>query len=256
MKENIATIPLMDAFGANDECPFCYLEREAEQHAISFILGSAYMEDDIREKTDATGFCRHHFKMMYDYGNRLGNALILSTHIRKLNQELTAEMKNFTPGKSSLLKRIKRTNVPDSSNTQTALGAWIHEKETSCYVCDHFKQIYGRYLDTFFDLYKKNDEFRSLFENSKGFCLPHFADLIETAEVKLNDAQKQDFYPKAFTLMQENMERLQKEVSWFVEKNDYRNKDKDWGSSADSIQRGMQKCAGGYPADEIFKAKL
>ena len=37
MKENIATIPLMDAMQANDECPFCYLEREAEQHAISFI---------------------------------------------------------------------------------------------------------------------------------------------------------------------------------------------------------------------------
>ena len=79
MKETIATIPLMNAFHADDECPFCYLEREAEQHAISFILGSAYMEDDIRAKTDATGFCSHHFKMMYDYGNRLGNALILST---------------------------------------------------------------------------------------------------------------------------------------------------------------------------------
>ena len=54
MKETIATIPLMNAFHADDECPFCYLEREAEQHAISFILGSAYMEDDIRAKTDAT----------------------------------------------------------------------------------------------------------------------------------------------------------------------------------------------------------
>ena len=85
MRENIATIPLIDAFKADGECPFCHLEREAEQHAISFILGSAYMEDDIREKTDTTGFCRHHFKMMYDYGNRLGNALILSTHLKKLN---------------------------------------------------------------------------------------------------------------------------------------------------------------------------
>ena len=79
---------------------------------------------------------------------------------------------------------------------------------------------------------------------------------IENAENKLNDAQKKDFYAIAFPLMQENMERLQKEVSWFVEKNDYRNKDKDWGTSADSIQRGMQKCAGGFPADETFKAKL
>ena len=256
MKETIATIPLMNAFHADDECPFCYLEREAEQHAISFILGSAYMEDDIRAKTDATGFCRHHFKMMYDYGNRLGNALILSTHLKKLNQELGDELAHFTPGKSSFIKRMKHTDVSSGNAPKTPLGAWIAAKTTDCYVCDHFRNIYGRYLDTFFDLYLKNEEFRQMFENSKGFCLPHFGDLIETAENKLNDAQKKDFYAVAFPLMQENMERLQKEVSWFVEKNDYRNKDKDWGTSADSIQRGMQKCAGGFPADETFKAKL
>lgn len=255
MKENIATIPLVDAFSAKDECPFCNLERAAEQHAVSFILGSAYMEDDIREKTDALGFCRHHFKMMYDYGNRLGNALILSTHLRKLNGELAKELKNFTPGKSSLVTRMKRTDA-GKEGPKTELGNWLLEKECSCYVCDHFHNIYNRYLDTFFALYKKDDEFRKLFTESKGFCLPHFRDLIETAENKLTDKEKQDFYPNAFSLMQGNLERLQKEVEWFVEKNDYRNKDKDWGTSADSIQRGMQKCAGGYPADPMFKAKL
>lgn len=256
MKENIATIPLIDAFHANDECPFCFLEREAEQHAISFILGSAYMEDDIREKTDATGFCRHHFKMMYDYGNRLGNALILSTHLKKLNEELAKEMADFTPGKSSFFKRIKHTDAVSGKEAMTPLGSWIEKKTSDCYVCDHFHNIYGRYLDTFFDLYLKNEEFRKMFESSKGFCLPHFKDLVETAENRLNDTQKKDFYATAFPMMSENMERLQKEVAWFVEKNDYRNKDKDWGTSADSIQRGMQKCAGGYPADEVFKAKL
>ena len=167
MKETIATIPLMNAFHADDECPFCYLEREAEQHAISFILGSAYMEDDIRAKTDATGFCRHHFKMMYDYGNRLGNALILSTHLKKLNQELGDELAHFTPGKSSFIKRMKHTDVSSGNAPKTPLGAWIAAKTTDCYVCDHFHQIYGRYLDTFFDLYKKNEEFRALFEKSR-----------------------------------------------------------------------------------------
>lgn len=255
MKETIATIPLMNAFHAKDECPFCFLEREAEQHAISFILGSAYMEDDIREKTDAAGFCRHHFKMMYDYGNRLGNALLLSTHLKKLNQELGEELKHFTPGKSGFLKRMQRTDAAGCAAPKTPLGAWLAKKTTDCYVCDHFHQIYGRYLDTFFDLYKKSDAFRALFAESKGFCLPHFGDLIETAENKLTDAEKKAFYPKLFSLMQENLDRLQKEVCWFVEKNDYRNKDKDWGNSADSIPRGMQKCAGGYPADAVFKAK-
>lgn len=256
MKENIATIPLMDALHAEDECPFCFLERKAEQHAISFILGSAYMEDDVREKTDATGFCREHYKKMYDYGNRLGNALILSTHLKKLNQELSDVIKNFTPGKSSLLKRMKRTSAGLGGDAKTSIGVWIQEKDHSCYVCNHFRQIYNRYLDTFFDLYLKNDEFRDLFSRSKGFCLPHFGDLIEAAEDKLTDEQKKDFYPMVFSMMQDNLDRLQKEVSWFVEKNDYRNKDKDWGTSADSIQRAMQKCASGYPADPVFKAKL
>lgn len=255
MKENLATFPLIDAFSAKDECPFCNLERTAEQHAISFILGSAYMEDDIREKTDSLGFCRHHFKKMYDYGNRLGNALILSTHLRKLNQELAEELRRFTPGKASLITRLKRTDVKDNT-PKTELGSWLAEKERTCYVCDHFESIYGRYLDTFFSLYKKDPDFRKLFLESKGFCLPHFRDLIETAENKLTDAEKKDFYPATFTLMQENLKRLQGEVEWFVEKNDYRNKDKDWGTSADSIQRGIQKCTGGYPADPIFKAKL
>lgn len=255
MKENIATIPLIDAFKAEDECPFCNLERAAEQHAVSFILGSAYMEDDIRMVTDEQGFCRHHFKMMYDYGNRLGNALILSTHLRKLNQELTKELNDFTPSKSGFLNRMKKSNM-DSEQPQTQLGSWLLEKERSCYVCDHFHKIYNRYLDTFFSLYQKNEEFRELFLQSKGFCLPHFRDLIEVAENKLTDEQKKSFYPAAFSLMKGNLDRLQKEVSWFVEKNDHRNKDKDWGNSADSIQRAMQKCAGGYPADQIFKQKL
>ena len=251
MKKDISTLPLIEAFRVDDECPFCYLERAAEQHAISFILGSAYMEDYIREKTDELGFCRHHYKMMYDYGNRLGSALILSTHLKKLNEELKQELDAFTPGKSSFLKRMKHTQAANEP-AKTPLGAWLDQKEHSCYVCDHFSQIYNRYLDTFFDLYTKNGEFRDSFAQSKGFCLPHFRDLIECAQDKLSDSQKQDFYPKASALMLKHLKRLQSEVSWFVEKNDYRNKEKDWGNSADSVQRAMQKCGGGYPADPVF----
>ena len=109
MRENIATIPLIDAFKADGECPFCHLEREAEQHAISFILGSAYMEDDIREKTDATGFCRHHFKMMYDYGNRLGNALILTEYRTHKRNEgfLARKIKSFKTYEKNRCNRSK-----------------------------------------------------------------------------------------------------------------------------------------------------
>ena len=256
MREQMYTIPLMDAYQSGDECPFCFIERNLEQHAIHFVLGpgASYMEDDIREATDKTGFCRHHYKMMYDYGNRLGSALILSTHLKKFNQELAKEIKEFTPGKANFFKRMKATSA-GKEEPKTALGGWINQKTHTCYVCDHFNQNYYRYLNNFFSVYRKNAEFREVFANSKGFCLPHFGDLIETAEDKLNDAEKKEFYPLIFKMMQDNLERLQKEVSWFVDKNDYLNKDKPWGTSQDSIERAMQKCCGGYPADPVFKQK-
>ena len=134
MKEKIYTVPVNDAFAADSECPVCAMFEQLENDAIEYTMGPSYMEDDIREKTDATGFCRHHFKMMYDYGNRLGNALILSTHLKKLNQELTKEIKDFTPSKSSLFSRMKRTDATGERSASTRMShPGIHPKRLSAH---------------------------------------------------------------------------------------------------------------------------
>ena len=39
MKEKLYTIPLNDAVNANDECPFCFIERKLEQDLMDFVLG-------------------------------------------------------------------------------------------------------------------------------------------------------------------------------------------------------------------------
>ena len=90
MKEQLYTIPLTDAFQARDECPFCFVQRSLEQHSIDFVLGSgaSYMEDDVRAETDKMGFCARHYEKMFIYGNKLGNSLILETHIKKLSNDL------------------------------------------------------------------------------------------------------------------------------------------------------------------------
>ena len=74
----IQTIPIEEAFANSGECPFCYIERMTENHMMNFVLGpgASYMEPDIRDMTDREGFCRQHFKKMFDYGNALGNARI------------------------------------------------------------------------------------------------------------------------------------------------------------------------------------
>ena len=69
MKEKLYTIPMNDAVNAKDECPFCYVERDVEQDLLDLVLGSgsSYMEADMRENTDKEGFCRYHFKKLFEY---------------------------------------------------------------------------------------------------------------------------------------------------------------------------------------------
>lgn len=250
MKEQLYTIPLNEAVDAQDECPFCFVERAIERDLLDFCLGSgsSYMEADIREMTDKAGFCRPHFKKMFDYGNTLGNAWILKTHYMRMIGEMQSQFKSFTPGKTSLMDKLKK-----NTEGKNPIGVWVAEKEESCYICNHFKETYERYLDTFFYMYSRDEEFRLKIKNSKGFCLPHFGDLCNSADVKLSDKEKRDFYEVMLPLMESNMKRLAEDVAWMVEKFDYKNKDADWKNSRDAIQRGMQKLKGGYPADDPYK---
>lgn len=250
MKEKLYTIPLNDAVNAQDECPFCYIERNIEQDLLDFVLGSAasYMESDIRETTDKTGFCRNHFQKMFDYGNTLGNAWILKTHYQRMIGEMQKQFAGFHPGKTSLKDKFRKT-----TENNNAIGMWVREKENSCYICKQYEETYARYMDTFFYLFKQDPAFREKIGNSKGFCLPHFGHLCEAADQKLSDKERETFYSMIMPLMESNMKRIAEDVAWMVEKFDYRNKDADWKNSKDSIQRGMQKLKGGYPADPVYK---
>lgn len=249
MKEQLYMIPLNDAVNASDECPFCHIERQIEQDLLDFVLGSgsSYMESDIREQTDKQGFCRTHFKKMFEYGNTLGNGWILKTHYKRMLEEFERQTRAYTPGRLSFRDKFKKESAANP------VGAWIASKEDSCYICNYYKEHYERYLDTFFVMYQKDEAFRSRIEGGKGFCLPHFGDLVNAMETKLPDNEKTAFYNMLRKLMHDNLSRISEDVSWLIEKFDYRNKDADWKNSKDAIQRGMQKLKGGYPADPVYK---
>ena len=251
MKEKLYTIPLNDAMNENDECPFCFLERKLLQKTIDFVLGSSssYMESDIREKTDEAGFCRLHTKMMFDYGNALGNALILQTHLKKVRKELHDQLAGYSPaGKGGFFKRIT-SKKSDETNT---IRAWADGRESSCYICERMKDEFVCYISTFFFMYKKDEAFREKVKNCKGFCIPHFGELMEEAEKELSGDQLQEFASHMSSVMEDNFNRIQEEIDWFVDKFDYRNKDADWKNSRDALQRTMQKLHSGYPADPVY----
>ena len=257
MKEQLYTIPLTDAFQARDECPFCFVQRSLEQHSIDFVLGSgaSYMEDDVRAETDKMGFCARHYEKMFIYGNKLGNSLILETHIKKLSNDLKKELASFKPeAKPSLFSRFSRNNSADAASDNSVVR-FVRTQEHSCYICDHVASTYARYLDTFFEMYKKDPSFRDLVKNGKGFCLPHFADLVQGSAGKLNEKDRSSLYEILFPQMTDALDRIAGDLDWFQKKFDYQFKDADWKDSKDAVQRAMQKAAGGYPADPPYVQK-
>ena len=112
----------------------------------------------------------------------------------------------------------------------------------------------SRRYHTFFVLLKE-PEFREKVQNCKGFCVRHFARLLQEAENNLPDSQREWFYTTAYKLMCENMERVKEDLDWFVAKYDYRNASAPWKNSKDALPRAMQKLQGLYPSDPPYKDK-
>ncbi len=249
MREHIDTVPLIEAFDAGDECPFCYLERMAEQKTIRYVLGpsASYMEPDVRGQTDGRGFCREHMQKMYTYGNALGNALILQTHMAGLLEQLHREVDALeVPDKRPLLGKNRTQDLP--------ILQWARERGSGCFLCDRLHYHMDRYYTTYFVLLK-DPQFREKAENGKGLCLRHFAQLLEQARDKLPNGQRQWFYETVPAQLEANLLRVKEDLDHFVGMFDYRSAGGDWKNARDAVSRSMQKLRGLYPADPPYREK-
>lgn len=251
MKEKLYTIEMNDALNADDECLFCWLERKLEQENLEFVLGCSYMESDIREQTSEKGFCRHHTKMMFDYGNTLGNAWILKSRLELMRKKFKSEMDSYEPAKTGARKIgwLKKSAPEECSAAQS----WLRAEESHCYVCERMNVIYDRMLDTFVYMLRNDSAFCEKLMQSKGICLHHFADILKVCEEKLKPQEREVWIPKLTQMMEKNLDRMQEDIDWLIEKFDYKNKDADWKNSKDAVQRTMQKLVGSYPADPPFQ---
>lgn len=253
MKEQIYTIPVMDAFRKDTECPMCELENNLEKQYVEYFLGPSLMEPDCRIETNEKGFCKRHFELLYNsQENRLGLGLIIDTHLCEQNKKL---QKKFRESSGFIRKNINISFFKSISNKLTSkkdptevfvdtIIELLADLEGKCMICQKIDFTMDRYLDVIFYLWIKEKDFRDLFNTKKGFCLKHFKQLLEGSRKYLNLKHLHTFIDKLLELQQENLQRIQKEVNWFTEKFDYRNANLPWGNSKDALPRSIQKIVG------------
>ena len=244
MKETLYAIPVNEAFSENSECPLCALSARYEEGALESLLASAYMEPDCRIHTNEAGFCKRHSMLMFGRKNRLGMALMLDTHMQAVIQDLETILK--TPNSAPRLP-FPRGKVEGGA------PARIHARIARCALCEQISEMEAHYLSTILHLYRQDAAFREKLKSCKGFCLPHFADLLSAAE-RLPMRDRESFVRALYELELQNLRRVEGDLSWFTQKFDYRNEDKPWGNSKDAVERAANKLRG-HCCGEGFSGK-
>ena len=248
MKYTLDTAPVLDAYKANCECPLCKLKILSEDSYVESMLSSAYMEPDYRLRTNEIGFCKRHFELMYNRRNRLGVALMTHTHMQEVIKSVEEMLGSGELKKSGLFASLRKGGKGDAG--ADSLPQKIRARIDGCFICEQMGNSIDRYAYTIAQLYFSNAEFKAMFDNSKGFCLPHLALVLEMAEKTLSADQLKTFKHAVSNVEIPNLKRIEGELEWFTLKFDYRNNDKPWGNSRDAVERSINKLMGATVGEE------
>ena len=235
MKEQIYTIPVKDAFSSDCECPLCRMHKDLEDAAVAFVLSPSYMEEDVRGQTNDLGFCPQHMSRLYNEGNVLGLCLMLESGMKHQHQKLMGLTKDDSSSSSKGI--FGRKNKDEGSD----VAAFRASYKKSCYICNRIDTTFDRYIDTFFQLYKKDGDFRKSVEMGKGYCVDHFLLLWEKAPQYLAKDQLTSFRTMLRDQMDQSLTRIESDLEWFEKKFDYQYRDQPWKNSKDAVPRAVLK---------------
>lgn len=221
MAEQLYTIPINEAFDEHCGCPMCTLRKKLEDQSLSYIMGAAMMEPDIRVVTNRLGFCREHFHRMLGMGNRLSLALMLESHLQYV-WENTPDPDAKKPGKLGKLKKYD-----GESPAQGML-----DQAESCYVCARVRDFEAKYVSNVIYIYKRDPAFREKLKNQPYFCLEHAALLLEQGKQDLSEALYLDFSRDLLTKVKDHLAVLKKNVTAFCRSFDHENAGKPLSDEA------------------------
>jgi hypothetical protein len=252
MKYHLDTIPVWDAYHEESECPFCILKDKTEIAYVDSFLGGSVMEPDTRIEVNDKGFCPHHNELLYQAQNRLGLALMTHTHILETIKKLKKKSEDLekaadNPGKGyGIFKKKLSSGESNLKQATQNFSNWLQTHMNQCIICDRLQNAMNQFAYTFIHLWGHDKEFRKVFKNSKGFCFSHLPLVLDMTTECLSRAKQAEFLRELLPLQMDNMDRLEKELFWFTQKFDYKNKDKPWGNSKYALPRMVQKLTGRY----------
>ncbi len=246
MRITIDTLPLWDAFRQTDICPYCHLESRMEELFIDTYLGESVMEPDVRVEVNAKGFCRSHYKQLFQQKtSKLGLALMTHTHLQEILHSVDRHIEKLNAcdeAGNTILKRA--TGSKDFSGALAEAASYASSSRDTCVVCERVAVHMERYYETALHMWESDNDFRKLFEQSRGFCIPHWGAQLAACKGVMITKKRAEFVSKLNEIEKRSLSELEKDLEWFTRKFDYRNADKPWGNSKDALPRAINTIEG------------
>ncbi|MDR0326400.1 MAG: DUF6062 family protein [Oscillospiraceae bacterium] len=201
MKETIYSIPINESFEVIDgQCPLCRLHLKLIDDTLDYTLGAAMMEPDVRQRTNALGFCPGHLDALIKRQKRLPLALVLETHI------------------------------------QTLQKSDKHLFSENCYVCDRVGGFLRAYYTNILYLWRTEETFRKKWDAQPMICRPHTAALAAAAPKELSKKEAPVFTASLRQKASAYMQGLSESLAIFIRSFDHRFAGEDLGEHKQAVQ--------------------
>ncbi len=234
MKYELETIPVWDGVKSDCECFLCELMKQAEEHSVSFYLGSSVMNPETRIRVNEYGFCPEHFEKLVAAGKPQALALMCDTYLAKSREKLAGSFK--------AMGQAKPGRKLDSAVQGFDIS--LKARESGCLICTQMKGRLDRYCFTTAYLWNQDQEFRQALARSKGVCLHHLDALLRMSSEALDAMARAEFCKAMVELTEKNLERIAQDVLWMTQKYKSENIDKPWNGCEDAQKRAVFKMIG------------
>ncbi len=211
MPEKIFTIPINEAFDRYEGCPLCRLRTALEETTLSYVLGPAMMEPDVRIKMNETGFCREHSAALRQMKNKLPLALVMQSHLASVDELYSVP--------------LSRKKKLFSSSVDSDGGDGLRELSESCFVCSRVRDTERRYYSNVAYLWDSDEAFRAKLRKQPYFCVTHSAGVLRAAKHELSADKYETLYAALCELERARLDEIRAGIDEFVLSFDHRNAD-------------------------------
>ncbi len=221
MKYSVSNVEIYARFKGESYCALCDVKQSVNKGLIQSYLNEAVMEDHVRAKVNKLGFCKYHFDKLYEGESKLSLALQIHTRLNTLIKTM-GEIDNVKQAK----KQIEE----------------IEKATCSCIICETVDSQMVRYEETIACMFSQEEEFRTILENEKSICIPHYVNLLKQCS---KAGKYADAYVKALNNLQRKSSNLLScDLSKFCSMFDYRNKGKQMGEEKLCLPKSRIKLYG------------